>query len=535
MLKRLTIENYALIKSLDIEFPDGLIIITGETGAGKSILLGAISLLLGGKSKSSVFMDDTKNCIVEAEFDDDRILRRVISPSGRSRAFYNDEPVKISYLSELSSKFIDIHEQHQHLKLSDELFRLSVLDKFAQDDKELHDFRNKFEKHNFLLSELKKLEEKIRKSESEKDFKTFQYQNLVEAKLELEEVEKLEAEQTQLANAENIKLRIEESINSINPFEHSIVQQIKDAITPLEKEAEHLPALQSIIDRLDSCKYELDDIDAELNKLSDSISVSPQRLEEVDNRLSTIYTLEKKHNVTSVEELIEIRDALASELEASDISNEKLESLKKEVSNAMSDMREASVRLSKKRHDIAPIFSSKLQEIIRSLEMPYATFRIDITDKQNLTVNGQDTVDFKFSANGSYNLNSISNVASGGELSRIMLSLKSLMAGLTYMPTMIFDEIDTGVSGKIADKMGNLIGNMAENMQIFAITHLPQIASKAGAHYLVYKEMDDNNIAHTYIKKLNQEEREREVARMLSGAKLTDAALVNAKELMKNY
>ena len=537
MLTRLSISNYALISSLDITFPDGLVIITGETGAGKSILLGALSLILGRRADSSVFSDNTRNCVVEAEFRDGKtgeeyILRRVITPAGRSRSFLNDEPVSLADLSAISSRIIDIHEQHQHLLLTDPDFRLGVIDHFAGTAPLLEEYRRVYGEYESKDSEIRSLEDSIAEAERDSEYRQFQLGRLQEARLVSGEQEALEAEQKALAHAEDIRGGLESAYSSLNPEELSVAQLLKDASARLSKYSSYDSRLQPLADRLDSCRIEVSDIEREIEDISSGITVSPERLEAVEERMSLIYSLQRKYGCDSVEALIALRDSLAASLSGTEQQQEQLAELKKELEVLDRRRRELADRLSEQRCGACDALSSELQDDIRSLEMPHAVFRAVVTPAERLTLSGGDRLDFMFSANGPASLRDISKVASGGELSRVMLSLKGLLARYTSLPTMIFDEIDTGVSGRIADKMGDMIGRMGERMQIFAITHLPQIASKKGSHYLVYKEFDADGTARTGIRRIEGEERVAEVARMLSGSELTSAAVENARELL---
>lgn len=537
MLTRLSISNYALISSLDITFPDGLIIITGETGAGKSILLGALSLLLGKRADTSVFSDTGRNCVVEAEFHDGRsgeeyILRRVITPAGRSRSFLNDEPVTLADLTAISSRIIDIHEQHQHLLLTDPDFRLGVIDHFAGTSSLLEEYRKIYDRCGALEKETVALEKAIAEAERDAEYRQFQLARLQDARLVSGEMEAMEAEQKALAHAEDIRGGLEAAYAALNPRDLSVAQQLKDAAARLVRYAQYDPGLQSLADRLESCKIEVSDIEREIESISSGITVSPERLQEVEDRMSLIYSLERKYGCDGVDALIGLRDSLSASLIGAGEQQERLESLKNELAVMDGQRRRLAGQLSRKRQDACGALSAELQADIRSLEMPHAVFQAALSQKEELTATGGDRLDFLFSANGSAALRDISKVASGGELSRVMLSLKGLLARYTSLPTMIFDEIDTGVSGRIADKMGNMIGRMGERMQIFAITHLPQIASKKGTHYLVYKEFGQDGSARTDIRRLDGEERVMEVARMLSGSELTGAAVENARELL---
>ena len=536
MLRRLTIQNYALIDSLDIELPGGLIIITGETGAGKSIMLGALSLLLGGKGDVSALKDSSRNCVVEGEFELDGqelILRRVISPAGRTRNFINDEPANLGELVNIASRIIDIHAQHQHLLLTDTAYQMQVVDYFAGTRELLDRYRNVFGQLQKSEAALEELDAQIARSEGEREYKQFQFDKLFEASLKEGEMEELEQEQKQLANAEQIRDGICGAVSLMQPMGNSIVQNLKDAVHLLQKSSNFVPELQELCNRLESCRIECKDIEDELETLACRITVSPQRLEQVEERLSLLYSLMRKHSAGSVEELLQIRDTLEQELLGADRSIESRDELVAAIGKLKLERDSLAQELSDARKAKVGELGVTLQNSIRDLQMPYAVFEVALEDSGKYTLQGKDAVSFLFSANGNGKLNPVQKAASGGELSRIMLCLKALMARFTGMPTMIFDEIDTGVSGSIADKMGELIGKMGERMQIIAITHLPQIASKRGTHLLVEKEFDRQNNAATRIHRIEGDERVKEVARMLSGSELTNAALENARELLK--
>lgn len=536
MLRRLTIQNYALIDSLDIELPGGLIIITGETGAGKSIMLGALSLLLGGKGDVSALKDSCKNCVVEGEFEldgEELILRRVISPAGRTRNFINDEPANLGELVTIASRIIDIHAQHQHLLLTDAAYQMQVVDHFAGTRELLERYRSVFSQLQKSEAALEELDALIARSEGEREYKQFQFDKLFEASLKEGELEELEREQKQLANAEQIRDGICGAVSLMQPMGTSIVQNLKDAVHLLQKCSNFVPELEELCNRLESCRIECKDIEDELETLAGRITVSPHRLEQVEERLSLLYSLMRKHSAGSVEELLQIKDTLEQELLGADKSLESRDELFVSIERLTQERNALAQELSDARGARIGELGITLQNSIRDLQMPYAVFEVALEDSGKYTLQGKDTVSFLFSANGNGKLNPVQKAASGGELSRIMLCLKALMARFTGMPTMIFDEIDTGVSGSIADKMGELIGKMGERMQIIAITHLPQIASKRGTHLLVQKEFDQQNNAATGIRRIDGEERVKEVARMLSGSELTNAALENARELLK--
>lgn len=536
MLKRLTIQNYVLIESLDIEFPAGLIIITGETGAGKSIMLGALSLLLGAKSDVSVLKDNTRNCVVEGEFEidgEELLLRRVVSPAGRTRNFINDEPATLAALTEISSTIVDIHAQHQHLLLTDGSYQMKVLDYFAGTGSILDEYQQVHASLTKDEADLVSLREQMEKSEAEMEYKAFQLEKLQQAKLREGELEELEAEQKQLANSEEIREAITNSVAHLRPMGIPIVQNLKDAVHLLQKSSNFVPELEPLAQRLESCRIECRDIEEELEILGEKIVVSPQRLEIVEERLSLLYALMRRHSVSSIEELIAIQEQLQQQIQGSVEDSQEAAGLEKRIQEGKERRMLLAEKLTAARMGKVKELGSVLQERIRDLQMPHAIFEVELSPLGKYTQNGKDNISFMFSANGETRLSQLHKAASGGELSRIMLCLKSLMAEFTGMPTMIFDEIDTGVSGSIADKMGALIGKMGERMQIFAITHLPQIASKRGTHLLVYKDYDgEQQGAATHIKVLNGQERINEVARMLSGSTLTEAAIENARVLL---
>jgi len=555
MLSRLQVKNYVLIDSLDIQFPEGLIIITGQTGAGKSILLGALSLVLGGKSDAGAIAEGADKCIVEAQFEmdpDDKelkaifdendleweggqiIIRRTVANTGRSRSFVNDLPVTIPVLNQLSSKLIDIHSQHQTMMLSDHLFQLNILDRYAGNEKRLEVCSGCYRKHASLKAELVRLEARIASIERDREYNEVQFNQLDAAKLVDGELEQLEDEQKKLANAEEIKELLCEcegfaSISS-DEVEISVVNSLKEIQRRLEKLSRFIPQTSDLASRLESTRYEVEDVLSEVSGLNESFDASPERLQEVDDRLSLIYSLFKKHGVQTVAELIALRDELGSNLADSSALAEQREDLLADIAAASRELDEAAAELHKARIGASGSFASAIQESIRSLEMPLAAFEV-VLDDVPVSANGTDSVLFKFSATGR-NLVDVAKCASGGEMSRIMLALKDMMASFGNMPTMIFDEIDTGVSGSVADKMGTMICEMGTRMQVFAITHLPQVAAKGCEHFLVSKTVEPDGRTVSTIEKLSAEQRVLEVARMLSGSILTEAAIANAKALL---
>ncbi len=553
MLRSLTITNYALIENLEIDFPDGLIIITGETGAGKSILMGALSLLLGNKADPDTLKNPDKNCIVEAIFtspggremtellseegidtDSDLTLRRVVTPAGKSRSFVNDQPVTLQFLKELSGKIIDIHAQHQHLLLGESRFQLSVLDSFASNTQILKQYSDIHQQLLIKESNLAKLRKKVESLDAENEFNSFQLEQLINANLKEGELEELEEEFKLLSNAEEIKLALQNILHLIDNEEYSVIRNLKDSLVYTGKISPNFAPVSEVSQRIESCRIELKDILEEVARLSEKIVVSPDRASEVEGRISDLYKLLSKHHLSNVNELILLRDSLAEKLESSDVEREGLNNLEIEVKTLINERNKLADKLHLSREEIKEKFSNVIKSSVRELEMPHAEFSTNLERTSSFSDTGNSLVSFLFSANKEVEQRELQKVASGGELSRIMLSLKSILAKGNGMPTMIFDEIDTGVSGSIADKMGTLILEMSKEMQIFAITHLPQIASKGLCHLLVYKESDDSLGTRTLIKRIDGDDRIREIARMLSGTKTTEAAFANAKELLKN-
>ncbi len=537
MLARLQVRNYVLIDSLEIDFPEGLIIITGQTGAGKSILLGALSLVTGAKADASMVSDGADNCVVEAEFDavDDSIrdileeneaewdeghliIRRVVNRSGRSRAFVNDSPVPLTVLQEISSRLIDIHSQHQTLLLSDRQFQLDILDHYAGNGRLRTECSAAWKEHAALKAELARLESQIARIASDRDYNEAQFRQLEAASLREGELAELEEEQKQLANAEEIKnglCAVEELFTAASSSGEamSLDASLKESMKVLSKLGRYVPAASALADRIESCRLELDDILSEVSDINSRTDMSESRLEEVEARMSLIYGLLKKHACADESELIALRDRLSDELFDSTRLEEQAEDLRNQIKKASAALTAVADSLHEARVAAAPAFASSIAESVRNMELQYAVFETEVLDAP-LSALGRDTVQFRFSATGK-NPVDVARCASGGEMSRIMLSLKAMMARYTSMPTMIFDEIDTGVSGSVADKMGTMICGMGENMQVFAITHLPQVAAKGNAHYLVSKEIDpDTSKAVSTITRLTKEDRILEVARM---------------------
>lgn len=561
MLKALHIKNYVLIDSLDIEFPAGLVIITGQTGAGKSILLGALSLVMGSRTDSSVIGAAGDNCVVEAEFevndedgslrqylDENEIdfdpvdgkgqltIRRILNSNGRSRSFVNDSPAPLKVLSMLSSRLIDIHSQHETMLLRDKQFQMSMLDHFAGDSGLLQSCRTRWERLTGLKNDLDEVNANLSRTNAEKDYNQAQFERLDSAHLKDGELEELETEQKQLANAEEIKLSLYQVENYFSPSgddaqddRMSIDSMLKESSRILDKLSSYIPSVSALSERIESTRLELDDVLSEVSDLEAGTEISDERLQEVEERLSLLYDLLKKYSCTQVSELIELRDRLSESLADTSVLEARKSALEKEIVEAEKDLAAACSDLHDARSKAVPSFSENICNSIRSLELDRAVFDV-VLEPGKPGPDGSDTILFRFSSTGKSPVD-VAKCASGGEMSRIMLCLKAMMARYTNMPSMIFDEIDTGVSGSVADKMGSMICSMGDYMQVFAITHLPQVAAKGDAHYIVTKEFDGDR-AISSIHKITGEDRVMEVARILSGSRVTPEAIANAKSLL---
>ena len=544
MLRSLHVRNYVLIDSLEIDFPEGLVIITGQTGAGKSILLGALGLVLGGKADASLVGAHGDTCVVEAEFSvgkdaalkallrendleesEGLLIRRTLNKTGRSRSFVNDEPVSLPVLQALAERLIDIHAQHQTLRLADPAFRMSLLDHYAENAERLDACKKAWTDLQAVRKELAEVLDRLKRSTAEKEWNEALFSKLDAAHLRDGELEELDAEQKQLAHAEELKELLSGCEEILSPTEMPLTAQLKEVGKRTARAARFIPSLESLAQRLESARLELEDIAEELESANARIDVSPERLEQVEDRMSLLYDLMKKHGVQTVGELIAERDRLSEALFDSTALQEKRDELQKSLAEAEKAYGAAADALHKARKKACEGFASAILESLTFLELDHAVFRVELADAPEGPA-GRDAVRFLFSSTGKAPQD-LAKVASGGELSRIMLSLKAMMARYTAMPTLIFDEIDSGVSGSAADKMGSMICRMGGSMQVFAITHLPQVAAKGNAHYLVTKENDA-----TSIRVLSAEERVREIARMLSGSVVTEAAVANAEALL---
>ncbi len=549
MLQQLIIDNYALIDHTDLTLDGGMSVITGETGAGKSIMLGALGMLLGQKADAQALLDKTRKCVVEAtfdiadyglkdifaeadmEYDDVTIIRREIQPSGKSRAFVNDTPATVAFLKELGSHLIDIHSQHQNMLLSQTGFHLDVVDSMAKTQAELADYAAAYALMKAKQGELNELKELNAKQGKELDYNRFVLGELDNAKLEdPDELEKLERQQEMQDKAEEIKENLAMAINALDGDESGIVHQLGDMGRNLERVSHFLPQEADITNRIETARIDLDDIRQTLRDVIERVDFDPEEQRRLTERLNILNSLTQKHGVATVGELMAIRDELRKKVAAVDSFDERLQELTEELQELTSTAQTKADALSDKRQSVFADITSQIESQLHEMGMANAKFVVSHV-KSELGPNGQDDIRFLFAANKNGEPTDIARVASGGEMSRVMLSIKSLLSQTKSLPTIIFDEIDTGVSGDVADKMGKIMSGMANHMQVLAITHLPQVAAKGHRHYKVYKEdTDERTISH--IKQLTDDDRVTEIAKMLSGATVSDAALANARELL---
>ena len=551
MLQSLFIQNYALIDELNISFDAGFSIITGETGAGKSILLGALSLLVGQRADATVLLDKSKKCFVEGTFkigeyklqkffsqneidyDESLIIRREILDNGRSRAFVNDTPVNLNILKDLGDRLIDIHSQHQNSYLTDNLFQLRVIDNLAKNLNTLENYKETYKKYIETNKQLIALQEKASKEQTDLDYYKFQFNELDAAKLKQDEQPNLEEELKLLSHAEEIKTAFTNISGLLHNETSGIVGQLKEAFVLAGKTKQFYSKASNLTERIESAYIDLKDVAQETETIAESIDLDPSRLELVKNRLDSLYSLCQKHRVSNSNELISIRESFLQKIIAIDNFDEQLKVLKIELETEKKQLSTFALALTKSRTSAAIPFEEKILVLLQQLGMPNASFSARFETNGEFLSNGCDKVTFLFSANKQIPMQDISKVASGGEISRVMLSIKSVIAQSLAMPAVIFDEIDTGVSGDIADKMGNIMKQMAVDMQVISITHLPQVASKGQKHYMVFKT-DGSKATNTQIKQLNNEERILEIAKMLSGEQISEAAMNNAKVLLSN-
>jgi DNA repair protein RecN (Recombination protein N) len=549
MLRNLHIQNYALIDELDIEFKQGLNIITGETGAGKSILLGALALILGQRADASVLKDKSKSCIVEGLFEisgynleaffnendldyyPNTIIRRQINDAGKSRAFVNEVPVNLNVIKELGDRLIDVHSQHQNLLLSSNAFQTSAIDAFAKTQTDLEAYRATYNRYRKIQEELAELEAKAKASLANLDYLQHQFKQLDEAKLKVDEQPELEQLQQQLSNAEDIKTGLQLATEMLDSNEQSVIPVLKNAQNSIQRIASFLPEAKNLTNRIESCRTELRDIQDEMLRLNDRVQLDPEQLSIVNARLDLLFTLQQKHRVASANDLIAIRDSLKLEVDQITGYDSEIESKRRELNASLLKLTSQASTISKKRRESIPAFEKNIVSTLKQLGMPFVDFIVKVEENSDFNSYGKDSINFMFTANKQIAPQELSKIASGGEISRLMLSLKSIMISNTGLPTIIFDEIDTGVSGEVADKVGNIINTMGKGLQVINITHLPQIACKGNTHFLVYKD-NLTETSKTRIKLLDNEERIIEIAKMLSGESLSEAAVTNAKHLL---
>lgn len=549
MLKSLEIQNYALIEHLSIDFDSGLSILTGETGAGKSIIMGALSLILGQRADTKAIQEGKAKCVVEAvfdvkdygleelfqlndvDYDSELIVRREVLDSGKSRAFLNDTPVSLQFLKEVTSKLIDVHSQHANLLLSNDDFQLDVLDSVAQTKELKTEYRKMFETYRSVLKQLKEIRDTALREQEEREYIQFQYAQLSEMKLVQGEQEELERELDMLNHSEEIKRALSFVVDVLDNEQQGVLSSLKDVISNLRKIISYLPVADALQERVDSCKIELQDIENEVMHTLNATDFDPNKKNEIEERLNLIYSLQQKHRVSSVGELLSLQQSFEMRLQAIDSYDEQINALENRLSDVKNQLDLSASALTDKRRSVCEEIERNMECKLQLLGMPNARFVVDLTSKEEFSATGKDDVAFLFSANKNAVPKNLTNIASGGEMSRVMLSLKSLIATKSLLPTIIFDEIDTGVSGEIAHRMGEIMRSMSKTMQVITITHLPQIAAKGGAHYKVYKA-DTDLATYTHIVRLKDAERPQEIAELLSGKNPSQAALDNAKELL---
>ncbi|TDY12628.1 DNA repair protein RecN [Meridianimaribacter flavus] len=549
MLTSLSIKNYALIDNLQVNFNNGLTIITGETGAGKSILLGGLSLVLGKRADLSNVKDASIKCVIEATFDvanydlkslfkeEDldyeplTIVRREILPSGKSRAFINDTPVNLDSLQTLGEHLLDIHSQHQTLQLTNDDFQFQVIDALADNAKLLSEYSNQLSTYKSLKRDLTQLQEQKNEFTKELDYNLFLLKELEAAKLEDDDLETLEEEYETLNNIEEIKDKLSASYQLLSNEDIGVISNLTELKNQFAKISEYSANYKAIFERINSSLIELDDVFSEIETAQDQLEDDPNRLEVVNAKLQVLHNLMQKHIVSNVSELISIRENLKEKVSVTENMDTQIVAIEKKLKTIEQQLNQLAKDIHKTRENAIPTLTEQLEAILGSLGMPNAKFKVELKLVDKFLLNGKDELSFLFSANKGGQFNELKKAASGGELSRIMLAIKSILSKYTQLPTIMFDEIDTGVSGEISNKMGSIMQQMSKTMQVFTITHLPQIASKGDTHFKVFKE-DVDEVTQTQLKKLTSEERIVEIAQMLGGATLSDSALEHAKQLL---
>lgn len=549
MITSLSIENFALIEKLSVSFSGGFSVITGETGAGKSILLGALGLVLGKRADLNSLKNKEEKCIIEAHFqiknynlksffeandldyEDETIIRREILPSGKSRAFINDTPVNLNELQDLSNYLIDIHSQHQTQELSDDGVQFQIIDSVASNFDLISDYSLKLKEYKKSKSNLKSKSELLQSVLKEQDYNTFLLEELLSANLKSGEQEELEVQYEKLNNVEFIKENLVKSLALANEEQIGVLENLKEIKLSFQKIANFSPEYNQLFERISSVLIEFDDVEKELSQLSENLFSDPEELDLINQKLQFIYNLQKKHQVNSVDELLAIQNDLDNKVVSVTTLESEIATIEKFIQEIEVQLNEIALKIHKNRAEAVPVLTDKLAAILEQLGMANARFNIQLTLKEEFYSNGKDEIQFLFSANKGSDFGLLKKVASGGEMSRIMLAVKSVLSQYSKLPTIIFDEIDTGVSGEIAHKMGEIMKSMSENMQVFAITHLPQIAGKGKDHFKVYKVIKENQ-TQSELKLLSNDERVIEIAQMLSGSTISDSALNHAKELL---
>ncbi|MEN0082006.1 DNA repair protein RecN [Flavobacterium lindanitolerans] len=549
MLTSLSIKNFALIEKLDIDFSENFSIITGETGAGKSILLGALGLVLGKRADLSSLKNKEEKCVIEAQFDIARynlesffeandldfeketIIRREILSSGKSRAFVNDSPVNLQELQELGEYLIDIHSQHQTQELSEENFQFDIIDSMAGNTSEIAAYKSLLKKYRSLKTNLTALQSRLQEASKEQDYNSFLLEELLAAKLKSGEQEELESVFEQLNNVELIKENLDRAVSIAEEEQFGVLHNLKEIKASLQKIASFSADYNSLFERITSASIELDDIVSELSQKTESLMSDPEQLELVNQKLQTIYNLQQKHQVKTVDELLLIQEDLDKKVISVDSLQQEIEQAEKEIAESESGLDTIAATISEKRQNAIPVLTEKLVAILELLGMPNVRFKIEVTLSDSYHTNGKDDLQFLFAANKGSDFGLLKKTASGGEMSRIMLAVKSILAQYQKLPTIIFDEIDTGVSGEIAHKMGEIMKEMSKTMQVFAITHLPQIAAKGNTHFKVFKSVVGDQ-TQSELKLLSADERVIEIAQMLSGKDISDSAINHAKALL---
>lgn len=551
MLHHLSIQNYALIRHLELDFSSGLTVVTGETGAGKSILLGAMNLILGKRADARILLNKSAKCIVEGsfnisgyklesfferydlDFEKISVIRREINSHGKSRAFINDTPVTLNILQELGEQLVDIHSQHQNLSLADSDFQISILDSYAGIVEDVQQYRKLYKQVQVLIREKENLEENEKKSKAEKDYFSFLFEELKQAELKDSEQEGLEKELSVLEHAEEIRTALFNTREGLDSERGGVIDDLSSLNSVMDKIKSFNPQLEEISNRFDGLRIELQDLLQEVERFEEKINIDPERTDEITDRLNTIYSLQQKHRVNTVEALLETQDKLKQQL----LGIENIEDEIKEVNKALTKeelkLKKAAKLISEKRKLVIPQFTKEVCLSVQQLGMPNGAFEVELFSSETNGKDGCDKIRFLFNANRGEVLSELSRVASGGEKSRLMLAMKSMTGKKALLPTIVFDEIDTGVSGAVADRVGAILLSLSEAMQVITITHLPQIAGKGDHHFQVFKSVSEH-ITSTHVKKLNPDERIVEIAKLISGQEVTQTSMDSARQLLNN-